>query len=116
MRAVRATLANALLKGEATSARTVEPLIDLFESVADLYSRKWLDRPIIDGAFSVHILHWWVALKSYVEAAQGQYRDASIYECFQRLALQYIQEDRTAKGMPPVSLEELNTFLRSECE
>ena len=114
MRATREALAQLLLSKSAISSRDFEPLIDLFESVADLDSRRWLDRPTIESAFSLPVQYWWEALSPAVNASRQSYHDTTVYEGFEALAKKYGHADRVAKQMPSISASDLEAFLKTE--
>ena len=116
MRSTRESLAKLLIAGNRPSPRDIEPLIDLFESVADLSARGWLDKPMVDRAFSLHIQYWWVALGGDVKATQSKYHDVDVYAAFETLATRYEQEGRIGKGIPPISPDDLLAFLRTEVQ
>ena len=116
MRSTRESLAKLLIAGNRPSPRDIEPLIDLFESVADLYARGWLDKAMVDRAFAVHIQYWWAALGGDVKAIQSNYHYVDdVYAAFEKLATRY-EEGRIGKGIPPISPNDLLAFLRTEVQ
>jgi hypothetical protein len=109
----RQALASALLSGQTPSARGMEPLLDMFETLAHLDHRKLLDRGIVDSAFSLPVMRWWRVLEPHVVTMREAYRDSTVYDGFERLATRYEAEDRR-HNRPKASADDLQIFLKSE--
>jgi hypothetical protein len=114
MRESRRLLAKSLLISPInTKASEIEPVIDTFESIADLLDRGWLDKGIMHNSFSLCTRYWWSVLEKHVGDMRNDYHDTSIYERFEELAKLYTNED-TKRKVPPLTPVQIQSFLTSE--
>jgi len=114
----RATLARQLLAS--TRHEDInEDLLNFFETVGMLLSRKYLDAEMAGVAFSYYGIRWWIACKDYiVEERKRKDNDDSLFSEFQSLVEVFYKYEMKIRGKSRVEIEPtasaIQTFLREE--